>query len=127
MDALKAKSNSLGKQSDYSSSARLQNCFTRIHLLTLRVSRKLWIEYETVSCLKQLCEQLEHLLSVVCTEEILSYSPIAFDERVPFWLQRVRSLPCACVYVVLFTLEARVEPLRNRTRTYYSKHTCTRQ
>ena len=26
-----------------------------------------------------------------------AYSLIAFDERVTFWLQRVRSLPCACV------------------------------
>ena len=30
------------------------------------------------------------------------YSLIAFDERVTFWLQRVRSLPCACAYVALF-------------------------
>ena len=30
------------------------------------------------------------------------YSLIAFDERVTFWLQRIRSLPCACVYVALF-------------------------
>ena len=29
-------------------------------------------------------------------------SLIAFDERVTFWLQRVRSLPCACVYVASF-------------------------
>ena len=29
-------------------------------------------------------------------------SLIAFDERVTFWLQRVRSLPCACAYVALF-------------------------
>ena len=31
-----------------------------------------------------------------------NYSLIAFDERVTFWLQRVRSLPCACAYVSLF-------------------------
>ena len=33
------------------------------------------------------------------------YSLIAFDERATFWLQRVRSLPCAtcaCAYVALF-------------------------
>ena len=30
------------------------------------------------------------------------YSLIAFDKRVTFWLQRGRSLPCACVYVELF-------------------------
>ena len=29
----------------------------------------------------------------------MNYSLIAFDERVTFWLQRVRSLPCACAYV----------------------------
>ena len=36
-----------------------------------------------------------------CNFTIL-YSLIAFDERVTFWLQRVRSLPCACEYVALF-------------------------
>ena len=30
------------------------------------------------------------------------YSLIAFDERVTFWLQRIRSLPCACANVALF-------------------------
>ena len=30
------------------------------------------------------------------------YSFIAFDERVTFWLQCVRSLPCACAHVALF-------------------------
>ena len=30
------------------------------------------------------------------------YSLIAFDERVTFWLQHIRSLPCACAYVALF-------------------------
>ena len=30
------------------------------------------------------------------------YSLIAFNESVTFWLQRVRSLPCACAYVALF-------------------------
>ena len=30
------------------------------------------------------------------------YSLIAFDKRVTFWLQRLWSLPCACVYVALF-------------------------
>ena len=29
-------------------------------------------------------------------------SLIAFNERVTFWLQRVRSLPCVCAYVTLF-------------------------
>ena len=31
-----------------------------------------------------------------------AYSLIVFDKRVTFWLQYVRSLPCACVYVALF-------------------------
>ena len=30
------------------------------------------------------------------------YSLIAFDERVTFWLQHVRSMPCACAYVAFF-------------------------
>ena len=34
--------------------------------------------------------------------KIVHYSLIAFEERVTFWLQRVRSLPCACAYVALF-------------------------
>ena len=29
-------------------------------------------------------------------------SLIAFDEKVTFWLQHLRSLPCACAYVALF-------------------------
>ena len=35
-------------------------------------------------------------------KEYADYSLIAFDERLTFWLQRVRSLPCACAYVALF-------------------------
>ena len=31
----------------------------------------------------------------------VDYTLIAFDERT-FWLQLVRSLPCACAYVALF-------------------------
>ena len=30
------------------------------------------------------------------------YSLTAFNERVSFWLQRVRSLPYACAYFTLF-------------------------
>ena len=30
------------------------------------------------------------------------YSLIAFDERVKYWFQSGRSLPCACTYVALF-------------------------
>ena len=29
------------------------------------------------------------------------YTPIAFDERVIFWLQRAGSLPCACAFAAL--------------------------
>ena len=31
-----------------------------------------------------------------------SYSLIAFDERVTIWLQRVWSLPCACVFAAFY-------------------------
>ena len=30
------------------------------------------------------------------------YTPIAFDERVTFWLQRAGSLPCACLFAALY-------------------------
>ena len=30
------------------------------------------------------------------------YTPIAFDQRVTFWLQNARSLPCACVFAALY-------------------------
>ena len=30
------------------------------------------------------------------------YTLIAFDERVTFWLQRARSLPCASVFAALY-------------------------
>ena len=30
------------------------------------------------------------------------YTPIAFDERVTFWLQRARSLSCACAFAALY-------------------------
>ena len=42
------------------------------------------------------------VLSFYTLHTLSRYSLIAFDERVTFWLQRVRSLPCACVYVALF-------------------------
>ena len=32
----------------------------------------------------------------------IHYTPIAFDERVIFWLQRAGSLPCACVFAALY-------------------------
>ena len=47
------------------------------------------------------------LVSMIMVEAIEiatvhDYGLIAFDKRVTFWLQRVRSLPCACAYVALF-------------------------
>ena len=33
------------------------------------------------------------------------YTPIAFDERVTFWVQRAGSLPCACVFAALYACE----------------------
>ena len=32
----------------------------------------------------------------------MKYSPIAFDERVTFWLQCTGSLPCVCVFAALY-------------------------
>ena len=43
-----------------------------------------------------------HIHILTSLEEKTSYSLIAFDERVTFWLQRIRSLPCACAYIALF-------------------------
>ena len=43
-----------------------------------------------------------HMLYLQTVQSIFFYSLIAFDERVTFWLQRVRSLHCACAYVALF-------------------------
>ena len=48
---------------------------------------------------------MPHYLALghICSWETLnSCSLVAFDERVTFWLQCVRSLPCACAYVALF-------------------------
>ena len=33
---------------------------------------------------------------------MIAYIPIAFDERVTFWLHRAQSLPCACAFTVLY-------------------------
>ena len=32
----------------------------------------------------------------------MGYTPIAFDERVTFWLQHARSLPCVYVFAALY-------------------------
>ena len=61
-----------------------------------------------------------YILILCCsyTRRLIDYSLIAFDERVTFWLQRVRSLPCACAYVALFA--------RRLAYNYYA-HTHTMQ
>ena len=46
--------------------------------------------------------KLVHIQKKTPIPSVTYYSLIAFDERVTFWLQRVRSLPCACAYVALF-------------------------
>ena len=38
-----------------------------------------------------------------CVVSDALYTPIAFDERVTFWIQRARSLPCACAFAALYT------------------------
>ena len=48
---------------------------------------------------------MTHISVTICEVWVYfysSYSLIAFNERVTFWLQRVRSLPCVCAYVALF-------------------------
>ena len=34
--------------------------------------------------------------------KVTGYTPIAFDERVTFWLQRAGSLPVVCVFAALY-------------------------
>ena len=46
------------------------------------------------------------------------YTPIAFDERVTFWLQRARSLPCACAFAVLYAYCMRVRLHNGYTQAY---------
>ena len=41
-------------------------------------------------------------MRVVYAECMNIHSLIAFDKIVTFWLQSIRSLPCACAYVALF-------------------------
>ena len=54
------------------------------------------------------------------------YSLIAFDERVTFWLQCIRSLPCACAYVALFASRLAYNHWCKCTLIQCSKHTRTR-
>ena len=44
------------------------------------------------------------------------YTPIAFDERVTFWLQRAGSLPCACVFCCIVCVCDCVMVIRKPTR-----------
>ena len=63
-----------------------------------------------VQCCQYLLEIYWRLISLRHHGRVvnLGYSPLGFDERVTFWIQRVRSLPCACAYVVFFAREASV-------------------
>ena len=51
------------------------------------------------------------------------YSLIAFDERVNFWLQHVRTLPCARAYVALFARSLRISITQLHTHTMQQTHT----
>ena len=42
------------------------------------------------------------LMQSDCIKFKQTYTLIAFDERVIFWLQRAGSLPCACVFAALY-------------------------
>ena len=56
------------------------------------------------------------------------YSVIIFNERVPFWLQCVLSLPCVRMHVTLFARRlAYNKGLCNSTHIQCSKCACTRQ
>ena len=54
------------------------------------------------------------------------YSQIAFYERVIYWLQRVRSQPCACVFVDFLYLGSGIA-IMQLLMIQCSKHTCTKQ
>ena len=55
------------------------------------------------------------------------YTPIAFDERVTFWLQCARSLPCACIFCCIVCVCDCVMVIRKPTRKYCNIRTWTRQ
>ena len=66
------------------------------------------------------------LMVYYCLKKLLF--PIAFDERVTFWVQHVRSLPCAFVHGALFTRRlAFTHLICNHTCIQCSKRTCTKQ
>ena len=52
---------------------------------------------------KLITQKLCHAKLVVTgSHSVGDYTPIAFDERVTFWLQRARSLSCACTFAALY-------------------------
>ena len=90
-------------------------CFTvygRQHYMLICYLLKIAIYNNNQSkCIYFLLQQfyvafLSHLMSSIMNTIQITvycrYSPVAFDERVTFWLQRVQSLLCACAYDALF-------------------------
>ena len=54
----------------------------------------------------------------------MTYSVIAFDERVTFWLQRVGSLPCACAMLNYLRVGLRITITQSHTHnTMQQTHT----
>ena len=65
---------------------------------TIDISTNLhWLINKIIQCSIKNLKKYKYLEVIVHC-----YSLIAFDERVTFWLQRVRSLPCVWVYDALF-------------------------
>ena len=58
------------------------------------------------------------LLFIHCT-------PIAFDERVTFWLQRTRSLPCVCAIAALHCMRVRLHNGYKQAYVQIMQHTHT--
>ena len=52
-------------------------------------------------CVFPMFEKVGALLDLLQWPWCPIYTPIAFDERVTFWLQRAQSLPCACAFAAL--------------------------
>ena len=53
-----------------------------------------------------------------------AYTPIAFDERVTFWLQCTRSLPCACAFAA-YCMRVRLRNGYTRAYVQIMQHTHT--
>ena len=80
---------------------RLYNLLIQPSMFTLKPPS--WSLYHDSSLLSLLWIKIQHNdKNVTARFSIALYSLIAFDERVSFWLQRVRSLPCAGACVALF-------------------------